>query len=118
MIAVKMSVGLTLLRFTVSKVHKRILYTIMSISCITGTIFLFLTVFQCKPVEYFWSRAIGSEGTCIPINIIENITYTYSAVNTITDFTFGILPVFMIIGLNMDTKTKIMLVPILSMACM
>lgn len=117
MISVKVSVGMTLLRLTVIKTHIRILYTIMSISVVTGVIFLFLTVFQCTPVEYFWTRALGTSGTCIPVNIIENITYAYSAVNTITDFTFGILPVFMVIGLNMDTKTKLMLVPILSMAC-
>ena len=118
MIAVKLSVGLTLLRLTVHNIHRRILYTIMSVSVITGTAFFFLTVFQCSPVPYFWTRALGESGSCIQIDIIEGITYGYSAVNTITDFTFGLLPVFMVMGLNMDRKSKIMLIPILGMACM
>lgn len=45
-------------------------------------------------------------------------TYIMSVVFATCDFTFAILPVFLIKGLNMSRNSKIALIPILSIACM
>jgi hypothetical protein len=57
-------------------------------------------------------------GYCVPIDVIIALTFLYSACAIISDFTFAILPIFLIWGLNMPAKTRIMLIPVLGMACM
>ena len=116
MIAVKLSIGLLLLRLTINKIHRWILYTVMALSVLTGVVFFFVTIFQCSPVSFFWNRL--QPGTCINVHILEGLTYLYSSINAINDFTFGLLPIALIYNLQMDRKTKLLLVPILSMGCM
>ena len=116
MIIVKLSIGLLLLRLTINKIHIWILYIMMALSAITGIVFFFVTMFQCFPVSFFWNKA--EAGSCIDVHILEGLTYLYGAINAITDFTFGLLPLALIYNLQMDRKTKILLAPILSMGCM
>lgn len=116
MISVKVSVGLTLLRLIVSKVQRWILKVVMALSVLTGMIFFFVAIFQCSPVSYFWDRS--QDGSCINTEVLIALTYTYSTINGICDFTFGLLPIALIYDLQMTLKTKLMVVPILSMACM
>ncbi|EKG16040.1 hypothetical protein MPH_06734 [Macrophomina phaseolina MS6] len=115
---VKVSIGFFLLRLTVHRVHIRIIWTAMMAIAITGIVFTFVTLFQCQPVSYFWTRVTGSTtGQCLDIFVIINLTYFYSAVNALCDFTFGLLPVFLVWNLNMSRRMKIAIAPILSMAC-
>jgi hypothetical protein len=57
-------------------------------------------------------------GYCVPIDVIIALTFLYSACAIISDFTFAILPIFLIWNLNMPAKTRVMLIPVLGMACM
>jgi hypothetical protein len=116
MIFAKISIGIFLLRVTVRPIHHYIIYTVMGATCVISTVFFFLSIFQCSPVSYFWNRSIPG-GSCINIDVIIGIAYLYSGVAALCDFTFGLLPVVMIMNLNMPMKTKILLAPILSMAC-
>ena len=119
MIFAKISIGFFLLRLTVRRSHIWIIRLAMAGSTIMGTIFFFVTVCQCMPLSYFWNKVYPTvHGTCININTVVGLTYLYSSINAICDFTFGILPFFLVWNLNMDRKTKIALIPILSMACM
>ncbi|GME35789.1 hypothetical protein GTA08_BOTSDO09632 [Neofusicoccum parvum] len=117
MFLAKISIGFFLLRVTVERVHIWIIRTAMAITALTGVIFFFVTVLQCSPVSFFWSKAVGGKGTCLDIEVIIGLTYFYSAVSALCDLTFGILPIFMLWNLNMSRRTKIALAPILSMAC-
>lgn len=83
-----------------------------------GTVYGLLAMFQCSPVEFFWTRAIGADGTCISMNIIIAVSYVMSAIFAVCDFSFAIVPFFLIKGLNMSRNQKFALIPILSMACM
>jgi hypothetical protein len=65
--------------------------------------------------SFFWNKQ--QEGYCVPIDVIIALTFLYSACAIISDFTFAILPIFLIWGLNMPAKTRIMLIPVLGMAC-
>lgn len=116
MIASKISIGYFLLRITVRKLDIWIIYSVMSITVIAGAIFFFATLFQCNPVSFFWDRSLAN-GTCVNIEVIIALTYFYSACSVICDFTFAILPVFLIMSLRMDRKTRLALVPIVTMAC-
>lgn len=120
MIGAKVSVGLSLLRITpiTKQTSRYIIHVVIYTSVLTGLVFGLLTTFQCSPVQYFWRRALGETGKCITMDIIIAFTYVMSALFAACDFTFAILPVFLIKGLNMSRNSKIALIPILSMACM
>lgn len=115
MIASKISIGVFLLRITVVKVHKWIIYVVLFLSVITGIVFFFVTLLQCQPLYYFWNK--DNPGTCLPPSIIAALTYLYSAFSVLCDFTFALLPLHMIMGLQMRQSIKYSLVPILGMAC-
>ncbi|GAW21843.1 hypothetical protein ANO14919_113690 [Xylariales sp. No.14919] len=115
MITSKISIGVFLLRLTVSRIHHLIIYVVMLFTVASGIVFFFVTIFQCSPIYYFWDKDVS--GVCINPEIIAALTYLYSAFSVICDFTFAILPMFLIYTLQIDTKTKIALIPILSIGC-
>ncbi|KAF2451468.1 hypothetical protein P171DRAFT_425969 [Karstenula rhodostoma CBS 690.94] len=116
MVSAKISVGLFLLRVTVQPLYRRIIYGVMGSTVVTGLVFFFVSVLQCKPVSFFWQKFTGS-GTCVNIDIIIGVAFSYSGVAAVCDFTFGLLPIFLVWNLNMAKNQKLMLIPILSMAC-
>lgn len=115
MIASKLSIGVFLLRITIQRVHHYILYLAMLCSVLSGLVFFFVTLLQCQPITYFWNK--DQNGTCISPSIIAALTYLYSAINMVCDFTFALLPLHIIRGLQMNIRTKYALVPILGMGC-
>ncbi|KAH6673928.1 hypothetical protein F5X68DRAFT_270579 [Plectosphaerella plurivora] len=115
MIASKISIGYFLLRITVRKIDIWIIHGVMATTVLTGIVFFFVTLFQCKPVHYFWDKS--GDGQCVPIDVIIALTYLYSVFSVICDFTFALLPVYLISKLNMDRKTKLALIPLVLMAC-
>ncbi|KAM0499102.1 hypothetical protein ACHAP8_005808 [Fusarium lateritium] len=115
MIASRVSIGYFLLRITVRKIDIWIIYSVMCITVCTGIVFFFVTLFQCSPISYFWNQE--ESGRCINIEIIIALTYLYSVFGVISDFTYAILPMFLVYSLNMGRKTKIAVMPVLAMAC-
>ncbi|KAK8076539.1 hypothetical protein PG994_003811 [Apiospora phragmitis] len=115
MITSKISIGIFLLRITVIKAHKYIIYVVLFLSVITGIVFFFVTLLQCQPLYYFWNK--DNPGTCVAPSIIAALTYLYSAFSVLCDFTFALLPLHMIMGLQMRQSIKYSLIPILGMAC-
>lgn len=120
MIGAKISVGLSLLRYTpvTKQTYRWITHIIIHTSVVMGIVYGLIVMFQCNPVQYFWRRALGETGTCISMDIIIAFTYVVSAIFAACNLSFAILPVFLIKGLNMSRNAKIALIPILSMACM
>lgn len=117
----KISVCIFLMRITIRPLHIWILYTVMALTVIAGLIFMFLMLLQCRPLEYFWTKLAYDPniiGTCMDMKIIVIMTYIYSVVAALCDFTVGILPIFLVRKLHMKRQTKIAVMGILSMACM
>ncbi|KAL7958057.1 hypothetical protein V8C34DRAFT_284176 [Trichoderma compactum] len=115
MILTKISIGYFLLRITVERIHTWIIGTVMLVTVVTGIVFFFVTMLQCAPVSYFWDKT--QSGSCINIDVIITLTYIYSALSVICDFTFALLPIVLIMQLQMNSRTKIALIPIMLMAC-
>ena len=115
MITSKISIGYFLLRITVRRIDVLLVYGTMLITVLTGAIFFFVTLLQCRPISFFWNR--DQEGSCINVEVIIALTYLYSVFSVISDFTCAILPMFLIWKLNMDRRSKIALIPIMAMAC-
>ncbi|KAL1606861.1 hypothetical protein SLS60_004270 [Paraconiothyrium brasiliense] len=100
------------------KAFRRITYTVVYTSVVMGLIYGLLAIFQCTPVPFFWTRALGdTNGKCISMDVIIAFTYVMSAIFAVCDFSFALLPIFLIKGLNMSRNQKFALIPILSMAC-
>lgn len=116
MIAAKISIGLFLLRITILPLQRRIIHVVMCLSVLTGIVFFFVTLLQCTPISYFWNR--NQKGACVNVYVVIVLTYCYSVVNGVCDFTFGLMPVWLVWGLmNMRRSEKLVLIPILSMGC-
>lgn len=116
MIFSKLSIGAFLLRIVIAKLHRWILYCAIFVNILTGLIFFLVTTLQCIPVSYFWNKETQT-GSCVSIDIIIALTYLYSAFNIICDFTFALLPIWIVQGLNMHRRLKFAIVPLLGMGC-
>ena len=112
-----MSIGMFLLRIANNKVHIWILRLLTVGSAVFGTVYLFMAVFQCSPVSAWWMLGPSSH-SCIDAKIITGATYCASVINSIADMTFGILPIFIICGLEMKKKQKLMVGGLLAFAAM
>ncbi|CAI7612795.1 unnamed protein product [Penicillium glandicola] len=116
----KISVCIFLMRITIRPLHIWILYTVMAFTVISGLVFMFLMLLQCRPLEYFWTKLAYDPniiGHCMDMKIIIIMTYIYSGFAALCDFTVGLLPIFLVRNLHMKRQTKIAVMGILSMAC-
>jgi hypothetical protein len=85
-------------------------------STVYSAYFIFLVIFQCLPVSYFWDKV--QPGRCIAPVVVADSTYAHSAINAISDWTFGILPAFIVHDLNMQLIAKISIAALLGFANM
>lgn len=114
-ILAKVSIGCFLLRIAHQKIHTYIIYAAMLFSVVAGTTFFFVSLFQCNPIHFFWNK--GVDGKCVNPSVIIGLAYLYSAFAIITDFTFALLPAFLVVGLQLKKRTKFALIPLLAMGC-
>ena len=87
----------------------------MTVTVVVGVTLFGVLMGQCEPVSYFWDR-MSQPGHCDPTTVIRTL-YVYSVSSAICDFILGLLPVALVWGLQMNTRTKISVVCILSMGC-
>jgi hypothetical protein len=119
MITSKISIGFFFLRVTITRLHAWIIYTAVSLSIFAGIAFLLVCLLQCNPISDYWMRYTGqADGSCLQVEVVIALAYLYSACSIIADFTLALLPIFLIKNLEMDKKTKILLVPLLGMGTM
>ncbi|EMD89543.1 hypothetical protein COCC4DRAFT_124963 [Bipolaris maydis ATCC 48331] len=116
MICSKMSIGFLLLRISIRKLHTWIIYTAMLVSVVAGGTFFFVCLFQCYPISYMWDRT-SQQGKCIDNTVITALGYVYSIFSIISDFTFAIIPGFLVWHLQLKRRAKIALIPLITMGC-
>jgi hypothetical protein len=83
------------------------------VAVVTIGYFIFM-VFQCSPVNYFWDQ-FAITGSCLPPRIVGAVTYTHSAVNAAADVVLSCLPVIIVMQLQMNPRTKVIVSTILSL---
>lgn len=116
MICSKLSIGFLLLRISVRKLHTYIIYTAMLVSVVAGGTFFFVCMFQCAPVSYMWDKRSQS-GSCVNNTVITALGYVYSIFSIISDFTFAIIPGFLVWHLQLKRRAKVALIPLITMGC-
>jgi len=111
------------MQICVKKSQINIIRGVMLVFSLFTTYFLFLMIFQCHPVSYFWTQnpnpqpgAPAPAGeSCIPRDIIADSTYAHGALSAAADWTLGILPIFLVWNLNMNPRTKFSVALILAL---
>ncbi|OCK74960.1 hypothetical protein K432DRAFT_309581 [Lepidopterella palustris CBS 459.81] len=111
----KIALGVFLLRVAVRKLHIWIIRLVMLGTIVFGTSYFFLVLFQCGPVSEFWMVSPGSS-KCLNTKVITGTTYAAGALTTVSDWTFGILPIFIVWDLKISRKAKFMVAGILAFA--
>lgn len=103
----RLAAGALLLRLTINPLHRRVIWFVMILASLFGIAFLIQILVQCQPTSFFWSATRDpSKGHCIDLRINEGFTYAHAVVASIGDWTYGILPAFIVSGLKMNLRTK------------
>ncbi|KAF1960140.1 hypothetical protein CC80DRAFT_438682 [Byssothecium circinans] len=101
---VKASICVLILRVTPQRKFRWILYNVIGISTLGSFIRVVVYIARCKPLAAAWNPA---KGKCGSPSILTNVTYFFSAVCIVTDWTCAILPVFVIWGIQLSRNAKI-----------
>jgi hypothetical protein len=115
----KFSIGIYFLRLASpnSPYQRYVIHTNMAVVSIYSSVYFFFLIFQCHPVQYLWDQfEPGSiQGSCLSSEALANATYAHAAMSALTDWAFGILPVFFVWKMEMNPRTKISVVLVLSL---
>jgi len=112
----KVAVGLVLRRFTTNRVHIWIIWILCAATILVCTVYFFIALFQCSPISYWWDLDPTSKGSCISPYPLMITSYAASALNSLADWCFGILPIFIVRRLHVRRHTKYVVGGILSFA--
>jgi hypothetical protein len=115
---IKASIAIMLLRLCVNKIHQTIVWATFIITEVYSVMFFFIFLFQCLPSEYFWTQYTGGKGKCMNPKILVDVFYGYSAISCAGDWTFSILPVFLVWDLQMGRREKISVIMILAVGAL
>lgn len=108
---VKFVVGIFLLRLCVNNNWQRL--TIIVLLIIVGlynTFYVFIAIFQCQPVAFYWYRYTPDPpvtGSCNGHTLATIPTYFAVVIGIFADLILALLPATLIKGANLDKKTKI-----------
>ncbi|KXJ89532.1 hypothetical protein Micbo1qcDRAFT_213023 [Microdochium bolleyi] len=114
--AIKASIALFLLRICITKTHRIVIWTCLIVTEVYSFFFFLLFILQCRPTSLFWLQYTPTPpaGSCLAPEVVAYSFYAYSAISCAVDWTFSILPIFLVWNLQMNTRVKISVVCILA----
>ncbi|PIG88775.1 hypothetical protein AARAC_006595 [Aspergillus arachidicola] len=113
---VKVSLALFLLRFASPNKNLKRLIIGALVFLIIFTIACILTlIFQCLPVRAAWDFSLRENARCYSMKTYLSIGEFNSAINIATDFVFATLPAFMFYKVQVNKRTRVSLMGILSL---
>lgn len=87
----------------------------MLVTLVFGSTFFLVVLFQCNPIRGFWTLD-PNDAHCINVNALNALTYTISSLNVIADWVFGLLPFWIVRGLQMSVRQKRLVAALLAFA--
>jgi hypothetical protein len=121
-VLVKLIVGLLLLRICSQYRWQRLtIYTLFGVVAAFNAFYIFIVIFQCRPVEFYWFRyQVNSKmrGKCNNKKLAEIPSYISLFLNIVSDFTLALLPVSFVWRSKMEIKQKISVVAVLGLGSM
>jgi hypothetical protein len=112
---VKLSIGAYFLRLSSKKYQARVVYITLGVVILVSTMYFFFLLFQCTPINHLWTKYEGGHGSCLKNPILANVTYAHAVMSAVTDWAFGILPIFFVWKMEMNPRTKVSIILILSL---
>ncbi|KAK4099846.1 hypothetical protein N658DRAFT_516969 [Parathielavia hyrcaniae] len=102
---IKICLLLFYLRIFPARPVRRLLWGTVGFSIVFGIFFVFLVIFQCTPISFFWEKWDGEhEGKCLDSNAIA---WANAAVSIALDFWMLGIPLAQLKTLNLHWKKKI-----------
>jgi hypothetical protein len=112
----KIAIGLFFLRIANNKWHILIIKAIMYISAVLGLTYFSIVLFQCHPISFWWDLNPDHHGHCLSATVMADAGYVVSALNSVADWVFGLLPIFIVKDLHMHHHQKVVVAVILGFA--
>ncbi|PSR89050.1 hypothetical protein BD289DRAFT_366386 [Coniella lustricola] len=113
---IKASIAIFLMRICVHRMHTLVIWITIGVTELYSLFFFLLFVLQCRPTSLFWLRYSDNapDGTCLDASVVSDCFYGYSAISCWTDWTYSILPIFLVWNLQMSKRIKVSVVLILA----
>ncbi|OGM48473.1 hypothetical protein ABOM_002388 [Aspergillus bombycis] len=113
---VKVSLALFLLRFaSPNKNLKRFIVGALGFLIVFTIACIMTLIFQCLPVRAAWDFSLRQNARCYSMKTYLAIGEFNSAINIATDFVFATLPAFMFYKVQVNKRTRVSLMGILSL---
>lgn len=91
--------------FRTSKTFRNWSYLVLGLIALSTLIITPLTIFSCRPVQFFWDKNIKG-GTCLDVNALA---YAHSGVAIVFDIIIITMPIGMLFRLNMALRRKLLI---------
>lgn len=87
----------------------------MILTVLFGPILFFVFLFQCNPIRAFWTLD-PHDGKCLDTTVLVGLVFAISGLNVIADWTFGVLPIFIVKDLQIPLRQKRLVIGLLAFA--
>ncbi|CEI63206.1 hypothetical protein FVEN_g253 [Fusarium venenatum] len=101
----KLSMIFFFLRIFPTKGVRKSLWSTVIFTAIFGLVYIFITIFQCRPISYFWTKWDHEhEGTCLDVNAV---VWSSASINIALDIWILTIPLSQLKKMNLDWRKKI-----------
>lgn len=84
---------------------RRLLWGTVVFTVLFGLTFILVSVFQCKPIDFYWKKWDGEhEGSCLNINILA---WSNAAISIALDGWMLAIPLWQLNNLNLNWRRKV-----------
>ncbi|KAH6611915.1 hypothetical protein C7974DRAFT_87346 [Boeremia exigua] len=110
---IKCSISVTILRIAATqRRYNYTIYMVIGLTWLATIVFCAGIASICQPIETLWGEA---KGTC-NLKLNSNVSFFFSAIEILTDWTMAILPAIMLWNVQMKSSVKASVVVILALA--
>lgn len=96
--------------------QRTLLWSLLIILTVVTVVCVFCVIFKCRPISYTWTQIIGKgHGKCLPNSVSIGVGYTQTGLSVVADVILGLLPIHLLKDVNMDRRTKISTIILLSL---
>ncbi|EKG12445.1 hypothetical protein MPH_10401 [Macrophomina phaseolina MS6] len=110
---VKLSLGIFFLRIVIKPWQRAMVYVVMVLIALTSIFFFFFLIFLCGNPKDYLIRYVYDQ--CAPRHVQTALAYLSAALGAAADWTYALIPVQIVVQANMDLRSKLSVLFILSL---